>query len=93
MSATAFERLAARHFAELGWTAQRDEPDFKLFVRNRGSRPSVASITVDPVPGGTHVRMTLSREASDGDRLMREARASAPLAMGKADRIPPGYPD
>ena len=37
LSATDLDRLASRHFAERGWTAQRDDEDFKVFVR----RPSL----------------------------------------------------
>ncbi len=85
MSATAFERLAARHFLEAGWEAQRDDEGFKLFVRPRGGRPAVASLAIDPVPGGAQVRMTLSREASEGERLMRVARSGQLPIRGKRD--------
>ena len=90
MSATAFERLATRHFLEAGWVAQRDDEGFKLFVRPRGGRPAVASLAIDPVPGGAQVRMTLSREASEGERLMRVARPGPAPIGGKADpyRLP-----
>lgn len=95
MSATAFEQLATTHFVEAGWQPQRDEPDFKLYVRNRGGRPAAASISIDSVLGGTHVRMSLSREAADGERLPRAAHRLA------RDRRPdrgglaglPGQPD
>ncbi len=33
VSATDFERLASGYFADHGWTAQRDDADFKVFVR------------------------------------------------------------
>ena len=90
MSATAFERLATRHFLEAGWEVQRDDEGFKLFVRPRSGRPAVASLTIDPVPGGAHLRMTLSREASEGERLMRVARSGPVPIGGKADpyRLP-----
>lgn len=32
-SATDVERIASRYFADHGWTAQRDDPDFKVFIR------------------------------------------------------------
>ncbi len=32
-SATDVERIASRYFADHGWTAQPDDPDFKVFVR------------------------------------------------------------
>lgn len=32
-SATDVERIASRYFTDHGWTAQRDDPDFKVFVR------------------------------------------------------------
>lgn len=33
MSATDLDRMASQYFADKGWTAQRDDEDFKVFVR------------------------------------------------------------
>jgi hypothetical protein len=44
VSATALERHASGYFADHGWTAQRDDADFKVFVRR--TRLNVALLLV-----------------------------------------------
>lgn len=71
------DRLATESLTEVGWRVERAEPDFTIFVRPGGGRPAVATLTVAPVLAGTRVHLTMSREAGDGTRLMRQVRAEA----------------
>ncbi len=75
----------------ISFEMERDRPSsFRRGSALTSMEQSVSSLSFDPVPDGVRVRMSLSREAPDGEHLMRQARTRTGAIGGKPNpcRLP-----